>query len=527
MSFLQAPIQPQNIPQTQPTDNRQIKNDAGGYVYSASDFELLDRFLIIGTVGGTYYADQSKLTQEGLDLCAKLATTVETGLALVKCLREVSEGGLALRQDYALVALAIAAASIHQEVRQAAYAAVVPVCRTASTLFQFVSYLRGRRGWSRGLRSAISAWYLHRNQYSLAYQVVKYRRRHGWTHKQLLQKVKPAVGEHESKNVIRFIVGKEYDSVPEIISRYMKANTPIEVLTKDEIKHLASTLPREALPLEWLNSSEVWEALLYGDNGKGMPLTALIRNLGKMTNAGLLVPNSDATRYVVGELMNITRIQQARIHPMALFTAYKTYGQGHGEKGSMSWSPVNAVIDALMHSFELALGNVTPTGKRLCVAVDSSGSMQSATCMGIPGTTATQLSAAMTYMHYKTEPITPVTCLFDTRVQEIKFASDVTLERFINRIPNEGGGTDGNLPFLMAKKENCDAAVIYTDGQIWASRNITQTIKEWRSGAEHRKALAVHTSTANHNMLDGSDLRNLNIAGFSADAGHLVTDFLR
>jgi hypothetical protein len=38
-------------------------------------------------------------------------------------------------------------------------------------------------------------------------------------------------------------------------------------------------LPREAIPTQWLNEVAVWDALL-----QRMPMTAMVRNLGKMTS---------------------------------------------------------------------------------------------------------------------------------------------------------------------------------------------------------------------------------------------------
>jgi 60 kDa SS-A/Ro ribonucleoprotein len=48
-------------------------------------------------------------------------------------------------------------------------------------------------------------------------------------------------------------------------------------------------LPREAIPTQWLNEAKVWEALL-----ERRPMTAMVRNLGKMTAIGLIKPFSDA-----------------------------------------------------------------------------------------------------------------------------------------------------------------------------------------------------------------------------------------
>ena len=55
MSYLRkySPLHPN---QRQPLDERQIENSAGGYAYPVSIWTNLDRFLILGTEGGSYYA---------------------------------------------------------------------------------------------------------------------------------------------------------------------------------------------------------------------------------------------------------------------------------------------------------------------------------------------------------------------------------------------------------------------------------------------------------------------------------------
>ena len=50
-------------------------------------------------------------------------------------------------------------------------------------------------------------------------------------------------------------------------------------------------LPREAIPTQSLNELEVWDALL-----QRLPLTALVRNPGKMSAVGLVKPFSQAAR---------------------------------------------------------------------------------------------------------------------------------------------------------------------------------------------------------------------------------------
>ena len=64
----------------------------------------------------------------------------------------------------------------------------------------------------------------------------------------------------------------------------------------------------------------VWEAML-----PAMGLTALIRNLGKMTEVGLITPLSEAERFVQLRLTQADKLRAARVHPLALLVALKTY----------------------------------------------------------------------------------------------------------------------------------------------------------------------------------------------------------
>ena len=129
-------------------------------------------------------------------------------------------------------------------------------------------------------------------------------------------------------------------------------------------------LTREMVPTELLTHAVVWEALL-----ERMPLTALVRNLGVMTKVGVLAPMSASAGNVVARLGDRKAIKAARVHPIALLAALKTYAQGHGMKGKNSWRPVPQVVDALDRAFYLAFENVPSTGQRVMLALDVSGSM--------------------------------------------------------------------------------------------------------------------------------------------------------
>ena len=55
---LKATPQAQAIPGTS-----QVMNDNAGYAWAVDDWTRLDRFLILGSEGGSYYASEQKLTR--------------------------------------------------------------------------------------------------------------------------------------------------------------------------------------------------------------------------------------------------------------------------------------------------------------------------------------------------------------------------------------------------------------------------------------------------------------------------------
>jgi hypothetical protein len=75
-----------------------------------------------------------------------------------------------------------------------------------------------------------------------------------------------------------------------------------------------------------------------------------------------------------------------------------TYKKGHGDKGGLTWSHNIHIVEALDKAFKLAFQNITPTGKRIKIALDVSGSMSSAYCTGSPVVSCAVGSVAMMMM---------------------------------------------------------------------------------------------------------------------------------
>ena len=133
-----------------------------------------------------------------------------------------------------------------------------------------------------------------------------------------------------------------------------------------------------------------------------MPLTALVRNLATLTRVGVLAPGSDAARSVAARLADGEALRRARVHPVQVLSALRTYAAGRGVRGRGAWTPVAQVVDALDAAFYLAFRAVEPTRKRVMLALDVSGSMM-ANVMGLEGLSCREASAAMALVTAATE----------------------------------------------------------------------------------------------------------------------------
>src|SRR5438128_699625 len=195
-----------------------------------------------------------------------------------------------------------------------------------------------------------------------------------------------------------------------------------------------------------------------------MALTAMIRNLGKMTSLGLLAPFSDAKRLIVRKLRDEAALKRARIHPLVVLVAQKIYAQGHGDKGALKWSPVSGVVDALDEAFYVTFQNVAPCNQPVLLALDVSGSMA---CSMIAGSciSAREASAAMALITAATEPEFHIVGFSGDMVPlsiSPRMRLDGVLQR-INGLPFDR--TDCALPMLWAARNKLNVAgfISYTD----------------------------------------------------------------
>ena len=325
----------------------------------------LVRFLILGSEGGTYYVQQRALTVENGTAVIECLQT--DGLRVVRTVVEISSSGRAPKNDPALFVLALAASPNFADVKtiSSALNALPEVARTGSHLCIFAAFVENLRGWGRGLRSAVADWYLSKPASELAYQMLAHPHCNGWSHRDLLRLSHPKAVTPSHNALFQWAVDGELGHLAsaEILAGDLRQIRAFELAKKsaseDEIVQLIeeNRLTPEMIPSEWQDSARVWEALL-----PSMQYMDLVRRLAKLTSVGLIQPHSPATALVVARLIDRKRIANSRVHPIALLDALLAYQR--------ELAPVASIIDALDGAYDLAIENVEPTGKRICLAMD-------------------------------------------------------------------------------------------------------------------------------------------------------------
>jgi len=202
-----------STPVTDQTKEHQVRNEAGGFVYSADGWTLLSRFLILGSEGGSYYAGELKMARENARSVEALIQA--DGLRVVRTIVEVSRAGRAPKNDPALFALAMCASFGDAPTRAAALAALPEVARIGTHLFTFAEFLDGMRGWGRGVRAAVGKWYTDKPAVDVAFQVAKYGQRNGWSHRDLLRLAHPKVAQGSAHDAVFHYATKGWESVGE------------------------------------------------------------------------------------------------------------------------------------------------------------------------------------------------------------------------------------------------------------------------------------------------------------------------
>ena len=532
-----------------------VANNAGGFVFKLDEWKQLDRFLILGSEGGTYYVSEKKLTAENANKVLLLLQ--KDGLKVVAKTVEMLTSGRAPKPDTAIFVLALAAAKGDDATRKAALAAVPSALKTGTQLLKFVDTVNGLRGWGRGLKKAIQLWFKERKAETLALQLVKYKQREGWSMKDVLRLAKPVPADDvqgklfgwtakkdnaawakapvaPGDKALDFVWAAEQASGLKLVAENadtVEAKAILAEANQASVKKLVDLivtyrLPREALPTEALNRAEVWEALL-----QEMPMTAMIRNLGTMSKIGLLKPLSDAEKLVAGRLTDAARLRGAKVHPIQVLSALRTYSSGRGVRSAATWTVSSKIVESLDEAFELSFGAVEPAGTRHLLGLDVSGSMSGGEIAGVPGLSPSAATAALAVVAARTEPWTAIMGFADS-FRNLGITARDRVDVATRKVSGlTFGSTDASLPMTWAleNKIQVDTFVVMTDNETWSGRSHpVQALKKYRQATGiGAKLIVVGMTSTGFTIADPNDAGMLDVVGFDGATPAFMAKFAK
>ena len=475
----------------------------------------------------------------------------------MKCIKDISIQGRACKQDPVLYALAVCARSNNPETKQAAYDVLGDVCRIPTHLFQFIKYCEemstNETGWGRAHRRAINKWYEsfsypntnNNDPKKLAYLVTKYKRRCGFSHRDIIRLAHIRTRNKSIKIILQYVLGKSMEAADDEESRkvanFLHAVEQAKQCTSMlEEERLVELINIDRLPLSWEHiptvflrtSLNVWIALY-----QKMPMGAMIRNLGKLSQLGMHASNDFWVSIVENRLKDDIALARAKIHPLTLLIAYKQYNKGRGLKGKLVWQVNSRISNALKDAFDRNTKILLPLEKKCLIAISTGEDMQKFICGS--SIKASEAAAAMALSTLEMENVDVI--LFTNSITEASMAQIdrndnlSTIEDKIFQIPREVGKKyirqDLATPFrwAAAEKHRYEAIIVFTDSLTsCGSIHPAEALKHYSQYMSvPNYCLVVVSMTSNkYTIAAPVDNNTLDVIGFDKHTPGIIMDFI-
>ena len=516
----------QKTPQNKAIPGREaemVQGRSGGYMFEAGIWQTLKRCLLVGTAQSTYYANKRELTDDFVDTVKEAVASDPNRVA-----EEIvyASDGRSINNSAPILALVLLSMGHTPEAKQAFIKIFPQVVRTGSHFYEWLNYTKSMRGFGKVIKQVGTAWLAREDVKGLAYQLLKYQQRHGFTNRDALRlfHVKPPTPEHD--RLYDWVVNG-WSELPESApSEAIEQIWWYEWLKRHpEQTHRAISEGRltheMAAPVGKMDR-QAWQ-LLFAT----MPIGALLRNLGSLTHLEVLRVDATVNCDRVEELLNNKRyLRKARIHPIDVLKALKTYASG-GKIGrsKKTWTPVPRIIDILEKALELSFSVVKPTNKVFLHAVDISSSMSYGVVDSV-GLSCCEIATAMALVTAKAEKNYAIRG-FSTKFIDLGITKRDSLRTALKKASNQNfGGTDASVAYDWAIEHKFKADVIcfWTDSESWAGRkHPAQALKEYRRRVNpNAKAVYVTLAPYNITLVDPKDKNSWDLSGFDPGIPKLI-----
>jgi 60 kDa SS-A/Ro ribonucleoprotein len=484
-----------------------------------TDWDRLDRFLVLGCEGNTYYTADHGFEPSVVSRCL-----ASDGLRTLHRIVDISRTGRAPKNDPAIFSLAMAAKLGDERTRRAAYLALPIVCRTGSHLMAFAEHAQGFGGWGRGMRKAVAAWFNNREPADLARQLATHRSSVGWSQRDLLRLAHPRGATASHEHLFAWVATGA-------LSDAARADAALAlIIAIDELRVTANAsgcaalvrehgIPRECVPTAWLSHPEVWDALRTT-----LPISAVLAELGTMTRVGLLLPGARATADVVKLLTQHARLP----HPIAVLAALVTYRSGR------AWQPVPAIVEALETAFHRSFATVAATDKRTLIALDISSSMDRGAVANVADLTPRIASVAMSLVTAATEAAHGSVAFTagGSGITQLSIAATQRLAEAlaeVDRFPTGNTDCAKLISWANQNRIEVDTFVVYTDTETRTGLvHPTTALRDYRNARGiPAKLVVVGMTSTGFSIADPEDAGMLDVVGFDLSTPPVIADFAR
>lgn len=499
-------------------------NRAGGVAYSLTSEAALAQYAATGTFNDSFYATAEVQVTEVLDVLSKISDVEYIGKVALYARTSGRMKDMPALICAHLVAREMSGLSSGMSVFKRIFPVVIDNGKMLRNFFQIIrSGVVGRKSFGTAPRAAMAQWFATRRPEDIFKMSVG----NDPTMKDVLALVRPNdLGSPERKAMYKYLMRLDNyvaSYLPPLIKEY-------EALKKDPIS--ATILPK--VPLEMLMglplTPKQW--LLLAEQ---MTWTQLRMNLNTLARHGVL-KNDDSVKMIADKLGDAILIEKAKPFPYQLFTTYLFTKDASGEEAVPA-----KILNALHDALEIAARNVPTFDGQAYIAVDTSGSMRSASVTGARAGATSKMSCV--------DVAALIACTFLKKNRDsVVLPFDISLHMKHGMNPNDsimtnadklrkfgGGGTDCGLAltYLNQEKAKGDLVIYVSDNESWSqgSRHYnrgTSMTNEWVSyKVRNPKAklvcidLAVAATTQASNDTD-----ILNIGGFSDSVWEVIKKFV-
>jgi len=258
-----------------------------------------------------------------------------------------------------------------------------------------------------------------------------------------------------------------------------------------------------------------------------MPPHAMLRNLGNMAKAGLLMPYSDSASLVLSRLSDNAALKKGRVHPLHLLIAQRVYGYGHGLLGGGQWKVNQLLVQALESAFYDSFTYAEPSGKRILLALDVSGSMSIRFAKYPIRLCEATAVLAMAAIRQESEAL--IYGFADT-LRELGINRNDTLEAAARKALDQNWGrTDCAQPAVWAARNMIplDLIGVLTDNKSWTGEeHVTTALQKLRAAVNRPvRQIVVGMTATDVSVADPQDPLQLDVAGFSPELPQVLSQF--